>query len=136
MSVIARVVALLTLVVLIGSARSLSAAPLQRLAVVVGANLGSPEDDPLRFAESDARRVRELLVELGEVRRDRALLILGGSPAQVLSALTEVRGRAAELAEARARQQPVRRASAQRGKRAVPRLHRGGWHHACRLPGL
>jgi hypothetical protein len=88
------------LVALLLAASSAHAAPVQRIAVVVGANFGGPDDEPLRFAEADARRMRELLVELGEVRRDRALLVLGGGPAQVLSALTEARGRAAELAGA------------------------------------
>ncbi len=73
------------------------AAEEERLAVVVGANVGATEDEPLRYAESDARRFRDLLVELGDVRSDRALLVLGGSPEDVLRGLTEVRGRAAEI---------------------------------------
>jgi len=69
----------------------------ERLAVVVGANVGATEDEPLRYAESDARRFRDLLLELADVRSDRALLVLGGSPEDVLRSLTEVRGRAAEI---------------------------------------
>jgi len=69
----------------------------ERLAVVVGANVGVSEDEPLRYAESDARRFRELLLELADVRSDRALLVLGGGPGDVVRALTEVRGRAAEI---------------------------------------
>ncbi len=69
----------------------------ERLAVVVGANVGATEDEPLRYAESDAQRFRDLLLELGDVRSDRALLVLGGSPEDVLRSLTEVRGRAAEI---------------------------------------
>lgn len=68
-----------------------------RLAVIVGANVGLPEDDRLRYAEADARRMRDLLVELAGVRSDRALLVLGGGPNEVLRALTEVSGRAAEI---------------------------------------
>lgn len=67
------------------------------IAVVIGANLGDRDDEPLRFAESDARRFRDLLIELGELRAQRALLILGGEPGQVLQALNEARGRADEL---------------------------------------
>jgi hypothetical protein len=69
----------------------------ERLAVVVGANIGAPGDEPLRYAESDARRVRDLMVELGHVRPDRALLVERGGPEDVLRAITEVRGRAAEI---------------------------------------
>ena len=74
-----------------------SAQPEEQLAVIAGANLGGSEDEPLRYAETDARRVRDLLVELGEVRSDRAILTLGGGPEDLLQALTEVRGRAAEI---------------------------------------
>jgi len=73
------------------------AAEEERLAVVVGANVGATEDEPLRYAESDARRFRDLLLELADVRSDRALLVLGGGPEDILRALTEVRGRAAEI---------------------------------------
>ena len=68
------------------------------IAVIAGANVGGYDDEPLRFAESDARRVRDLLIELGQVRAARALLVLGGGPEQIIAALTEARGRAAELA--------------------------------------
>ena len=66
--------------------------------MIVGTNVGGYDDDPLRFAESDARRFRDLLIELGEVRATRALLVIGGGPEQIVQALTEARGRAAELA--------------------------------------
>jgi hypothetical protein len=70
---------------------------MERIAIVVGSNAGSIEDEPLRFAESDARRFRDVLLELGAVRPDRASLVFGGGPDQVLHALLEARGRAAEL---------------------------------------
>jgi hypothetical protein len=68
------------------------------IAVIVGANSGAMDDEPLRFAESDARRFRDLLVELGEVRPQRAILVLGRGAESVLQALNEARGRADELA--------------------------------------
>lgn len=68
------------------------------IAVVVGANIGAYDDEPLRYAESDARRFRDLLLEIGQVRAARALLVIGGGPDQIVQALTEARGRAAELA--------------------------------------
>jgi hypothetical protein len=94
-----RVRALVVSLVVLAAAPA-QAAPGHRIAVVVGANLGAPDDELLRFAEADARRVRDLLVQLGEVRPERALLVVGGGPAQLLSALNEARGRAAELSGA------------------------------------
>src|SRR5262249_55555462 len=67
------------------------AVPEERLAVIAGANIGGPEDDPLRYAEADARRFRDVLVELGQIRPDRAILSIGGSPEQLLQALVEAR---------------------------------------------
>src|SRR5579863_5788285 len=91
--------ALLFSFMLVAAARAW-AAPDHRIAVVVGANFGAPDDEPLRYAEADARRMRDLLVQLGEVRPERALLVLGGGPAQLMGALNEARGRAAELSGA------------------------------------
>jgi hypothetical protein len=68
------------------------------IAVIAGANVGGYDDEPLHFAESDARRLRDLLIELGQLRAARALLVIGGGPDQIVQALTEARGRAAELA--------------------------------------
>ncbi len=71
-----------------------------RLAVVVGANAGDEGDVPLRYAELDAERVRDLLTELGGVASARALLVRGGGPAGVREAMREAAGRAAELRDA------------------------------------
>ena len=79
------------------SALAAGAAPEERLAVIAGANIGSSEDEPLRYAEADANRFRDVLIELGDIRPDRAIVALGGSPEQLLQALTEARGRAAEI---------------------------------------
>jgi hypothetical protein len=68
-----------------------------RFVVVVGANVGTASDDPLRYAESDAERVRDLIVELGGVPQERAFLLLGGKPEGLWRVLSEVRGRVAEL---------------------------------------
>jgi Caspase domain len=68
-----------------------------RLALVVGSDRGGPDDEPLHFAQTDARRMRDLLVELGGVQAERALLVTGQGPGAVMQALIELRGRAAEL---------------------------------------
>jgi hypothetical protein len=79
--------------------RSAQAEPIadNRFVVVVGANVGSANDDPLRYAESDAERLHSLLLELGGVPAERASLLLGGKPEDVWRKLSEVRGRVAEL---------------------------------------
>ena len=73
------------------------AAAAERLALVVGADVGAPQEEPLRYAQSDARRMRDVMVELAGVLPERALLLTSAQPAQVSSALDELRGRAAEL---------------------------------------
>ncbi|HMI83414.1 MAG TPA: caspase family protein [Polyangiaceae bacterium] len=85
---------ILTLVVRNAGAESLAD---NRFVVVVGANVGTANDDPLRYAESDAERFRDLLVELGGVPAERAFLLLGGKPEGLWRVLSEVRGRVAEL---------------------------------------
>ncbi len=80
-----------------GARGDAASATFERVAVVVGANHGLPTDEPLRFAESDARRVHELLVQLGDVRADRASLVTARSAEQLRRALDEARGRILEI---------------------------------------
>jgi hypothetical protein len=87
---------LLAVLALAGEAR---AAPV-RLLVSIGNNAGDPTDVPLRYADADARRFHELMLELGQVQPPRAYLLNGATVEQVRAAFTEVRGRAAELAAA------------------------------------
>lgn len=68
-----------------------------RLLVSIGANVGDPDDVPLRYAAEDARRVRELFVELGRVSPDRALLVTDSPASVVRRRFAEVSGRIAEL---------------------------------------
>ena len=79
--------------------RDAEAEPLadNRFVVVVGANVGTANDDPLRYAESDAERLRDIFVEIGGVPSERAFLLLGGKPEGLWRVLSEVRGRVAEL---------------------------------------
>lgn len=69
----------------------------ERIAVIVGTNLGDPNEEPLRYAESDARRFRDVLVSLGDTTPERAILLVGARGTQVLQAVREAQGRAAEL---------------------------------------
>jgi len=85
----------LTLLLVLGARAA--AEELPRVAVLVGANDGASSDEPLRWANSDAARMRDLLVDLGGVRPDRALLVRGASRIALMRALNEARGRVAEL---------------------------------------
>ncbi len=69
-----------------------------RLAVVVGNNRGLDAEQPLEFAELDARRVYDVLTDLGGVASKRASLVLGGDPDDLMRAVSEMVGQARELA--------------------------------------
>ena len=68
------------------------------VAVVVGANIGGADEAPLRFATSDARRVADLLAELGQVSPGNTIVVTADTPEQVLGALRQARDRAQALA--------------------------------------
>lgn len=66
----------------------------RRLALVVGANAGWASDRPLRFAEEDARRVRDVLVELGGVAPHDVTLLLEPSTTTLLEAFAALEAKA------------------------------------------
>lgn len=68
-----------------------------RVAIVVGNDIGLEGEEPLDYAEADARRFHALLLEVGEVREDRAYLVAGGDADAVRRALLEATGRLLEL---------------------------------------
>nr|HEX4316938.1 caspase family protein [Kofleriaceae bacterium] len=49
-------------------------------AIVIGSNAGGPGQDTLRYAEDDARKVAQVLVELGGVSADRVDVIVHPTP--------------------------------------------------------
>jgi hypothetical protein len=59
----------------------------QRFALLIGANAGWADDRPLRYAESDAQRVRDVLVELGGFPEEHVQLLKEPDTAQVREAL-------------------------------------------------
>ncbi len=54
-----------------------------RFGLFIGNNVGLPVESPLRWAESDARRVHDVMRELGDLPADNAILLLG-EPASVV----------------------------------------------------
>ncbi|MGQ0507236.1 MAG: caspase family protein [Myxococcaceae bacterium] len=74
-----------------------SASAAVRFALIMGSNLGGADDRPLSWAEEDARRVRQLLLELAGVDPRRAELLLGpGDPQRLDLALAHLRGQVEE----------------------------------------
>jgi hypothetical protein len=59
----------------------------ERFALIIGANAGWANDRPLRYAESDAGRVRDVLVELGGFSEERVQTLRDPDTAQVREAL-------------------------------------------------
>jgi hypothetical protein len=62
----------------------------QRWAIVIGSNPGWSQDRPLRYAEQDAERVRDVLVSLGGFAPDRVQLMRDPSTADVRAALRKL----------------------------------------------
>ena len=83
----------LTLAVLL---TAFSAQAATRFALLIGNNVGGIEDGALRWAEEDARRVRDVLNQLGDVAPGRALLLQGASSDEVRAALARLQGQVEE----------------------------------------
>jgi len=79
---------LLVLLLLCGPLRGMArAAELQRIAIVVGANLAPPGRVPLRYAHEDARRVADALATVAGFAQQSVKVLLDPTPAALLSAL-------------------------------------------------
>jgi hypothetical protein len=70
-----------------------ASAAVRRYAVVIGANLGAPEDPALRYAERDARRVAAVLTRFGRVDRRDLVLLTAPDAEAVRQALTRLNRR-------------------------------------------
>jgi hypothetical protein len=70
-----------------------AAAQVERFAVVMGNDVGAPEDGPLRWAEADAARVAAVLQEVGGVRPENLVLLRGADAGAVRRALIAVNER-------------------------------------------
>ena len=68
-------------------------------AVVVGDNVGGSGQQPLRFAEDDARRVAQVLVELGHYETSDVRILLRPDVGHLLAAVDEAAARARTNAE-------------------------------------
>src|SRR5262245_64881557 len=67
-----------------------SAVAEQRYAIVIGSNPGWSSDRPLRFAENDAERMRDVLVSLGGFSSDRVALLRDPDTSEVRATLRDL----------------------------------------------
>jgi len=65
----------------------------ERFALVMGANLGEPGDEPLRFAEEDAGKMAQILSRFASVREENLLLLQGRSADRVEQAFRSLTSR-------------------------------------------
>ena len=72
-------------------------------ALVVGSNAGGPGQQPLRYAETDAQRVAEVLTTLGGYDAEHVTRLLQPTSAELFGALEHWRGLLTRLAGRAAR---------------------------------
>ena len=76
-----------------------SASHARAYAVIVGDNVGGLGQQPLRFAEDDARRMAQVLTEIGHYDANAIRVLLQPDAAHLLAAVDEVAARARSSAE-------------------------------------
>lgn len=76
---------------LVGSCPAKAASP-YRMAIVVGNNLATPSKTPLNYAELDAKRIANVLSELGRI--DKVKLLLGKSADDLRAVFSELEQKA------------------------------------------
>ena len=91
--------AIVAWVVLAASARSASAG-VERFALLIGDNTGDSDDARLRFAETDAARMRDLLADVGGVAAENLVLLQAGDAAAARRALITINDRIRMLSSA------------------------------------
>jgi hypothetical protein len=77
----------LAIVAMLALASGLAHAEVERYAVIVGQDTGAADEQRLRFAESDAQHVAELLGEVGGVPDENQVVLRGKSAEQMRRAL-------------------------------------------------
>jgi len=82
---------------LLASVTAHAQARVERFAVVIGNNLGTAREMPLRYAESDAARVLEVLTRLGDFDPLNSVLLRGQDAGSVRKALLTINGRIREV---------------------------------------
>ena len=84
-------------VLALGLCVPVAAAAQTRRALVMGSDRGLPDDEPLRFAETDAQLVAQALIEVGSVGRDQLEVLRGPTLAEARTALASISARSGPL---------------------------------------
>ncbi|MEM9487788.1 MAG: caspase family protein [Myxococcota bacterium] len=84
---------LLILVLVLGALAGVAEAQIERYAVIIGNNEGAADEIRLRYAESDADKIYDVLRGLGGFRPERMLLLKGEDAATVKRALISMNSR-------------------------------------------
>lgn len=66
-----------------------------RILIAAGSKVGLPAERPLKFADNDAKHVRDVMVTLGGVRAEHAVFLSDASRSELLRALDRVKAEAA-----------------------------------------
>ncbi|MBK9072212.1 MAG: caspase family protein [Myxococcales bacterium] len=90
---------LLVLLFMVGAATG-ARAEVVRFAVIVGNNQGEADEGNLRFAEADAEKMRDLLLDLGDFRHENIVLMQGESATAVRQAIVATNDRIRALPDA------------------------------------
>ena len=69
-----------------------------RIGLFVGNNIGFGEDEPLTYAEGEARDMARIFQEMGDLSRDRTILLQGVSAAEVRESIYQVEAISREAA--------------------------------------
>ena len=77
-----------------------AAARIERFAVVIGHNRGAPDEAELQYAETDAARVHDVLLQIGDVSPLNAVLLRGRDAGFVRSAVLSINERIRQLSAA------------------------------------
>ncbi len=72
-------------------------ATVEKIALVIGNNVGLSDEEPLKFAADDAEKVYNVLLSLGDIEKGRSYLYLNKSREQVEAAFQEISGRVKEI---------------------------------------
>ena len=72
----------------------------ERIALIIGTNRGLVSERQLKFAVSDARRIRDVLLELGRFTEERTYLLANPSIRDIEKNIDELRGRIKEIRQA------------------------------------
>jgi hypothetical protein len=79
----------------------------RRFALILSSNDGGRDRAPLRFADTDATAVAEVLRSLGGLRSDDLLVVTGARRASLQSSFERIRGAIAQAAKAKARRELI-----------------------------